>query len=419
MRNLIIKNIGPIKTVNIELDKLNIFIGPQSKGKSTITKIACYCSWVEKRVALLKSNQEQLSEKDAFAKELVRFHKLTGYLQEDSYIYYKSDILTIEYLHSNRKPIFEWKNRFDYKKGKISYIPSERNIVAAIPNWLNIKFIDNNIRSFIADWDEARNICPKENPLSILNIGAKYFFDGESDKVIINPENKQLELTNTSSGLQSLIPLLVLLDYIYKGIYQNENPASIKDLKDRNVINMDLMQEVMGTSSLTQILDLAEKRNNIVHNGNSDITGILEKFKRLEILNNNFTGIHHTTTYLEEPEQNLFPTAQRDLVGELIRLNNLNDDHSLTITTHSPYILSSINNLIYAHNVGQSHQDEVATIVPTQNWISYEKVRVYFVDNGKATSILDEEIKQIKAETIDEVSSILNQEYDQLMDIDN
>ena len=49
---LIIKNIGPIKNVELELNKVNIIMGPQSSGKSTIAKIVSYCQWVEKRYIL-------------------------------------------------------------------------------------------------------------------------------------------------------------------------------------------------------------------------------------------------------------------------------------------------------------------------------------------------------------------------------
>ena len=42
MPHLRIKNIGPIKYADIELNKVNVIMGPQSSGKSTINKIACY-----------------------------------------------------------------------------------------------------------------------------------------------------------------------------------------------------------------------------------------------------------------------------------------------------------------------------------------------------------------------------------------
>lgn len=63
------------------------------------------------------------------------------------------------------------------------------------------------------------------------------------------------------------------------------------------------------------------------------------------------------------------------------------------MTTHSPYVLSSLNNLIYAYNVGQNHKEEVENIV-------------------------DEELQQIRAERLGQVSTVLNEEFDRLLDIE-
>ena len=54
MNNIHIKisNIGPIKEVDFRLNKVNVFMGEQSSGKSTIAKIVSYCQWVEKRFLL-------------------------------------------------------------------------------------------------------------------------------------------------------------------------------------------------------------------------------------------------------------------------------------------------------------------------------------------------------------------------------
>ena len=52
MTTIKIRNIGPIKEVEeITLNRVNVFMGPQSSGKSTIAKIISYCTWVEKDVA--------------------------------------------------------------------------------------------------------------------------------------------------------------------------------------------------------------------------------------------------------------------------------------------------------------------------------------------------------------------------------
>ena len=51
MKHLHLENIGPISIVDIDLRRYNVFIGPQSSGKSTIAKLISLCSWVEKRAA--------------------------------------------------------------------------------------------------------------------------------------------------------------------------------------------------------------------------------------------------------------------------------------------------------------------------------------------------------------------------------
>ena len=52
MDKITIKNIGPIKDAAILLNKVNVFIGPQSCGKSTIAKLVSFCQWLEKYIVI-------------------------------------------------------------------------------------------------------------------------------------------------------------------------------------------------------------------------------------------------------------------------------------------------------------------------------------------------------------------------------
>ena len=74
-------------------------------------------------------------------------------------------------------------------------------MVAAIPNWFDVKLYDDNIQSFMADWDRARKAYTEQ--LDILNLGVSYKYDDikNMDQVEVD-EGVTLELTNTSSGLQ-------------------------------------------------------------------------------------------------------------------------------------------------------------------------------------------------------------------------
>ena len=70
MTHIVIKNVGPIKNAEFDLNKINVFMGPQSSGKSTIAKIISYCSWFEKNYILAAKPLKD------FYSELVEYHNL-------------------------------------------------------------------------------------------------------------------------------------------------------------------------------------------------------------------------------------------------------------------------------------------------------------------------------------------------------
>ena len=121
--------------------------------------------------------------------------------------------------------------------------------------------------------------------------------------------------------------------------------------------------------------------------------------------------------YNNEPENGLFPIKQNDLVADLVEWLNSYEKHHLLITTHSPYILTALNNYIYAYQVGQKNPDEVSALIPKHLWIDPKRVSAYFVENGTARSIMDDELQHINAEEIDKASTLTNEMYDKLLDI--
>lgn len=79
-------------------------------------------------------------------------------------------------------------------------------------------------------------------------------------------------------------------------------------------------------------------------------------------------------------------------------------------------MLASLNNLIYAHKVGQINKETVEKIIPSYSRIDFNDINVFFVADGGVESILDEELKLIKAEEIDGISTVLNEEFDKLLE---
>lgn len=416
MAHLIIRNIGPIKEVDIELNKINVIMGPQSSGKSTINKIACYCSWVEKKIAIDNSFEYFIGE-DFFINDLVQYHKLNGYIKQNSYIEYESEVLKLTYTHSIRKLNIEWKDRYSFKRPKITYIPSERNMVSVIPNWFEVKLKDSYFLDFLADWSTARSHLSMENSSEILNLGVKYYFDELTKKDYVKVDNETtLELTNTSSGLQSIIPLIILVNYLTNWVYAAESLTSVVDKQMNNQLRItkeffDVFKDYLNKNEnkAIQFQLLGEK---------IDLSNILNNPKLVEELNKKqqeFYKNSWTNFFIEEPEQNLFPSSQRDLMYFLLQTINGNKDHKLFLTTHSPYILYALNNCMLGHLVKDNMpEDEAKELLCYPAWIDPQKVSVWEIEDGRLRNIQDKD-NIVSENYFDQQMTKLTNEYYQML----
>ncbi|QKG80804.1 AAA family ATPase [Tenuifilum thalassicum] len=132
----------------------------------------------------------------------------------------------------------------------------------------------------------------------------------------------------------------------------------------------------------------------------------------LSLLNNNKMFI-----VFEEPEAHLYPVAQKDIIDLIAILFNALKSQ-IIITTHSPYILSAINNLLYADVLSKKGKN-VGEIIDYKTIVNYEKLTAFSVNNGLLNTIIDKETNMIQSEVIDDVSSILNNIFNKLFELDD
>ncbi|MCA6068727.1 ATP-binding protein [Chryseobacterium sp. RG1] len=394
MEKLVIKNVGPIEYVDIYLSRVNIFMGPQSSGKSTIAKIISYCQWVEKRFLIDEKYDYDVKE------QLLEFHRLgKNYFTKESYFEYSSDFLIISYSgESLTQRITKKKTRKSYKKTKNIYIPSERNFVSAIPNLSKYKETNDNIMSFVYDWYSAKRSFTNKNSLSILNLGIKYYNNIDADQDLLKlSNNKEILLQEGSSGIQSILPLILIVEHLSKEIYKTNNSVSVREL--------DSIQ-----SNIVKLLE-KHKVDNIDlkdYNIAPDFIKFLTKYSV-----NNIVNYHKTQFIIEEPEQNLFPTTQRDLINYLLKtIVNNSKKHSLIITTHSPYILYSINNCLMGYNIkGELEKDEINSFKSIKSWINPDDVSIYEVKEGKLMSVKDKRTNTVTKHYFNEITKDIMDEY--------
>lgn len=362
MQRLIINNVGPVKDADIRLKKVNVFIGPQSSGKSTVAKIICFCSWLEK-------NKHELEGSYLFAgsviDRMISYHRMEGYLTDESRIFYQGDNIAFAYNWTDDVPVeFEKahynvsnngeKEVFFFKTERLSnpkvlYIPAERNFVSVVPNLRKYDDSKDSLQSFVVDWFEAKRSFKRDNALELIDLGMQYFSDDDEDYIQMEG-GSSIRLRNASSGLQSVVPLLVVADYMTKGMYAKERPFSVEE---RDVLDRLLHRLAVESLPTNNIEDLKRR-----------LLGFLQG-----------KVYSHTQFVIEEPEQNLFPLEQYKLMEHLVAIINHGKQHRLTISTHSPYIVNFLNVLLRRPDTAASY-------------ITHDSLNVFLINDGRLSDML-------------------------------
>ncbi len=341
---LIVKNFGPIREADLDLKKVTVFIGEQASGKSVLAKLVAMFS--EKPIYNSKDLSQILKDYNIAQYDS---DKATYRLKDSTHSNIFEDIQITSLSGKNKSQIIKEKEDKILKSKNSIYIPTERILISLIAESL-FGFITSDISlpKFLVNFGNEVEKARKElKSFNIENLNLEYSFRNNRDTITYN-KTKSL-LVESSSGLQSLLPLLLVIERYY-----------------------------------------ANK----------------EKEKFLFIT--------------EEPELNLYPTTQQKLVKYLIE-KCTQGDNRLIITTHSPYILTALNNLIQAKNVVNKNPEmasEVNAIVPPQCQIDFEDVAAYFVADGTARSIMNADNQLIDANALDEVSNDINEEFSKLVQLE-
>jgi predicted ATP-dependent endonuclease of OLD family len=381
---LTIRNFGPIKDITIDLRKVNILIGEQATGKSTIAKVLAVCRYFS-----------YINEFDYFENEDSSFSwGLDEHIQQDSYISYKCKDYSLEAIALKTKHD-HW---VDENINKSSF-------------GMKIE-LQGLSQEFINLISELESINKESEKFSFANTPVS-FFQNNVAAVMDNPFYLPAE-----RGLQSIFSL---------------GKSSIQNLSD-SLFNQ--LAKVDGI--LRRFKDEIEIEPLDIFYKNIDGRGYVRKKKETKYysLFNAATGYQYTipvvltmkyynerrkkskTFLIEEPELNLFPKAQRELVNYLV-FSTVNFGNTILLTTHSPYVLTSLNNLMYAYEVGQKEPEETIKIIDKKYWINPNDVSAYMLlPDGTCEGILDREENLIKAEKIDSVSTDINVGFDSLINIE-
>lgn len=452
-QKLTIRNFGPIREVEIEMNDLMVIIGPQSGGKSTIVK----------NIYFFTSLKDYLLEfiYDVLAgPKLLPDHTpelMTGVfkfkLSEKFQLFWSKGVvnpdamITYNYGDDRYLSIQAADGKFDV------YTPDAVTnfLLKIVSDMIDLKVQisgKDNIPQVVREVDDPSYI--RNTFLTAKDAEIAAFF-GLDNKPYYTPAGRGVLSTLSEPLINQIMKNVAdqvfsedkfihdptMMDYplrVYINRITSMKSQFAKSLADLVKDHERFSGKKIDHSAVDRVIEMIPailKGRYSYENGSEKIylpgsdTSVDLRFasagqqESVWILLQIFQLVLHRLSALmiiEEPEAHLYPETQKELVALLSFFANLNGNRVI-ITTHSPYLLTAISNLMFAGSVGADKQKEVAAVIPKDLWLNRNRVSAWMLADGVLEDIVDEELGQIKVEKIDSASAEINSEYDKLLDI--
>ena len=421
MSRIKIKNFGPIRDGFVDnegwmdINKVTVFIGNQASGKSTAAKLVSVFSWLEKNVVRNNISVELLNA--AVFKSLCAQQELFEYFVKNTYLSYEGEVCLFEYTGENDS--FAWKVANEkieyYISPKIQYVSAARNLLTILYNISLQNIVDSKgniidmasnipfmVRELNKEYLKALSELAQNGfPLPISDTSV-YF---QNYSTFIVTKGTMISMSAASSGIQSITPLLLVSYYLSKEVQKDlfvKVQSIDNNLKDK-IANELRKKNEKWVEKFTQYCSFGKEVLS-----NDDVLLLEQRLRNF--IPSSFINI------VEEPEQNLFPNSQQKILSRLLEFNNAAKENKLIISTHSPYILTALNNSILAEEVFEKTGRSIDAYTPEKR-VAFADVAAYQFEDGRIVSIKDEDTKLIDAEAIDSCSTEINSDFDALLDL--
>lgn len=310
----------------IEIKKVTFFIGNQGSGKSTVAKLIATFMWIEKALVRGDYDKKWFMRKNRFKNTFLPYHRIENYLKENTFIQYEGEAYIITYENEFLK--LEEKKNNNYSLPQIMYVPSERNFIAYVKSPKELKLSSEALKEFLTEFDNSKEIV-KNLELPINEVILDY--DKLNDTLNLKGKDYKykIKLTEASSGFQSFVPIYMVSNYLLNTIKKDSEVKVGMSGEEINRFRKEIEQ-------LYKDKHLSDEQKRIA------ISVLPKKFNKTSFIN-----------IVEEPEQNLFPTSQRDMLYSLLKINNEIADNKLIITTHSPYLVNYVSLAVEAGKLKQ------------------------------------------------------------------
>lgn len=426
MEKLTVHNFLTLRSATIEVRKINVLIGPQASGKSVIAKLLYF---FKKEVGdAFKGSVRQMQGKRELSATLKA--KFETIFPQASWTHQEFDIC-YEY--------GDWGVSIKGTKtssGRVSCSISYSEMVLQLQSTLKKRY-----KSAV---EEAKLNPEEEGPdgllipsftsdesyifyHSVINIITKPTFSQHFKDQIFIPASRTF-FASLQKNIFSFLASNIDIDYFLKEfgsvyeqtkkIYYRKNILVKQKPKEIDTIIENIIAgRYLYENEQDWIVNDARKIN--LANASSGQQESLPMLLVLSVMP--FIGTRQLGFFIEEPEAHLFPVSQKAFISLLAMIAN-KTDHQFFITTHSPYLLTALNNCIIAHEAfhaaDEAQKEKVLAIMPSHQHIAFADVAAWTItDKGTVQSILDSEAGIIGASILDGISQDFETVTNELLDI--
>lgn len=365
VQKLIVDNFKQITHAEIEIKDFLLLIGPQASGKSTIAKLIYFFKFIQHFYIELFSVDAPEMTVDTF---MINFNlRIIGKFQEYfSYNEIPDPNFRTQFLLSSEtnKSLY-----FGVKDKKVMVGFSQPMHDALTASTQKLLALQKQSKELIAQDSVNEMMIRSEFYGRVLKESCEIFEDVKIGQYIPAGRNVTVSFSEQFQMLffgqlsdkqkhiggneEDIIRSFMLhskrlVDFFSNGYRQKlDNPFGRLVLSIAKKILKGSYKNENGTESI-QVDD-----KNFVSLGNAS-SGQQESIRIIQDLIFILCTNIDTTRIIEEPEAHIYPEAQKLLVELMVLIAN--HCHSqMIVTTHSPYVLSTFNNLLYYSKVLRKH----------------------------------------------------------------
>lgn len=415
-------HVGPIQECDLDLNDFTVLTGPQSSGKSTVAKAVYFFRTVKQDILniIMQGGPQAVSDRDDASWSTVLEQRLKNkFLQ----LFGTSWVMPLD-----------MKMEYTYKKNVSIRVSLTENYDDPLKNYIEIEF-SGSVKEYFTElgWRNFSNISPGQRDYAEKQLSQLFndpyetvfipagrnlitLLSAQLNYIFTSLEESQLRNIDyiTKRYTELILKLKPTFGYGMDGVIREieADPIRLKKYKEIrpavNLLRTAAEQVLNGSYRYTEneerlyLSDGKYVKINLASSGQQEVVWLFNLLF--------YYLIEQRKVFLivEEPESHLYPASQQTISHVLALM--LTSGNTGIVTTHSPYVLSTLNYLMLAGQVPVQRQEEVKPRLNKRFWLDAERSNAYYIHDGKLETAVNEDdgLKLIKNELIDGASTEIN-----------